>query len=101
MPPGGVIRPPPKAGFGREVGIVLAQGIGMKRAGIILLVLGLVGFVLASSQRAGYDTVEGGIKQVFSSEERSKKEGWETARWVSVGLAALGLVLTVVPAKKA
>ena len=55
----------------------------MKRAGIILLVLGLVGFVLASSQRAGYDTVEGGIKSVFSSEERSKKEGWETARWVS------------------
>jgi hypothetical protein len=72
----------------------------MKRAGIILLVLGLVGFVLASSQRAGFDTVEGGIKQVFSSEERSKKEGWEIARWVSVGLAALGLVLTVVPAKK-
>jgi hypothetical protein len=59
-----------------------------------------VGFVLASSQRAGYDTVEGGIKSVFSSEERSKKEGWETARWVSIGLAALGLVLTVVPAKK-
>ena len=50
----------------------------MKRIGIILLVLGLVGFVLASSQRAGYDTVEGGIKSVFSSEERSKKEGWET-----------------------
>jgi hypothetical protein len=72
----------------------------MKRAGIILLVLGLAGFVLASSQRAGFDTVEGGIKQVFSSEERSKKEGWETARWVSVGLAALGLVLTVVPARK-
>ncbi len=72
----------------------------MKRAGIILLVLGLVGFVLASSQRAGYDTVEGGLKQVFSSSERSKKTGWETARWVSVGLAALGLVLTVVPARK-
>ena len=72
----------------------------MKRIGIILLVLGLVGFVLASSQRAGSDTVEGGIKSVFSSEERSKKEGWETARWVSIGLAAVGLVLTVVPAKK-
>jgi hypothetical protein len=74
--------------------------MGMKKAGIVLLVLGLVGFVLATSQRAGFDTVEGGIKSVFSSEERSKKEGWETARWVSLGLAALGLVLTVVPAKK-
>ena len=72
----------------------------MKRIGIVLLVLGLVGFVLASSRRAGYDTVEGGIKQVFSSQERSKKEGWETLRWVSVGLAAVGLVLTVVPARK-
>jgi preprotein translocase subunit Sss1 len=73
----------------------------MKRIGIALLVLGLVGFVLASSQRAGYDSVEGGIKQVFSSSERSKKEGWETARWVAAGLAALGLVMTLMPAKKA
>jgi len=72
----------------------------MKRIGIALLVLGLVGFVLASSQRAGYDSVEGGIKQVFSSSERSKKEGWETARWVAAGLGVLGLVLTVMPAKK-
>jgi hypothetical protein len=73
----------------------------MKRIGIALLVLGLVGFVLASSQRAGYDSVEGGIKQVFSSSERSKKEGWETVRWVAAGLAALGLVMTLMPAKKA
>lgn len=72
----------------------------MKRIGIALLVLGLVGFVLASSQRAGYDSVEGGIKQVFSSSERSKKEGWETARWAAAGLGVLGLVLTLMPAKK-
>jgi hypothetical protein len=72
----------------------------MKRIGIALLVLGLVGFVLASSQRAGYDSVEGGIKQVFSSSERSKKEGWETARWVAAGLGVLGLVMTLMPAKK-
>lgn len=73
----------------------------MKRIGIALLGLGLVGFVLASSQRAGYDSVEGGIKQVFSSSERSKKEGWETARWVAAGLGVLGLVMTLMPAKKA
>ncbi len=72
----------------------------MKRIGIVLLVVGLAGFVLASSQRAGYDTVEGGIKSVFSSSERSKKEGWETARWVALGLGAVGLVLTLMPAKK-
>ena len=73
----------------------------MRRIGIILLVLGLVGFVLASSQRSGYDSVEGALKSTFSSQERSKKEGWEVARWVSVGLAAVGLVLTLVPGKKA
>jgi hypothetical protein len=73
----------------------------MRRIGIILLVLGLVGFVLASSQRSGYDSVEGALKSTFSSQERSKKEGWEVARWVSVGLAAVGLILTLVPGKKA
>jgi hypothetical protein len=73
----------------------------MRRIGIALLVLGLVGFVLASGKRAGYDSVEGGLKSAFSSEERSKKEGWETARWVSVGLAAVGLALTLNPSKKA
>ena len=29
----------------------------MKRIGILLLVVGLIGFVLASSQRSGYDSV--------------------------------------------
>ena len=73
----------------------------MKRGGIVLLVIGLVGFVLASSQRGSYDSVEGALKSTFSSSERSKKEGWETARWVSLGLAALGVVLVLVPGKKA
>jgi hypothetical protein len=72
----------------------------MKRTGIILLVLGLAGFLLATSQRAGFDTVEGGIKSVFSSEERSKKDFWGTGRWVFAGLAGVGLVLTLLPAKK-
>jgi preprotein translocase subunit Sss1 len=73
----------------------------MKRMGIVLLVIGLVGFVLASSQRGRYDSVEGALKSTFSSEERSKKEGWETARWASLGLAVVGLVLVVVPGKRA
>jgi hypothetical protein len=72
----------------------------MKRLGIILLVLGLGGFVLASSQRSGYDSVEGTLKSTFSSSERSKKEGWDTGRWVALGVAALGLVLVLVPSKQ-
>ena len=72
----------------------------MRRIGIALLVIGLVGFLLASSQRGGYDSVEGAIKTTFSSEERSKKEGWEVLRWVGAGLAVVGLVLVFVPGKK-
>ena len=72
----------------------------MKRIGILLLVVGLIGFVLASSQRSGYNSVEGALKSTFSSSERSKKEGWEVARWASAGLAAVGLVLTLIPGNK-
>jgi hypothetical protein len=72
----------------------------MRRMGIALLVLGLLGFVVASSRRGGYDSVEGTLKSTFSSSERSKKEGWETLRWVGVGVAAVGLVLTLMPGKK-
>ncbi|MFY9551972.1 MAG: hypothetical protein WAU32_12535 [Thermoanaerobaculia bacterium] len=72
----------------------------MRRIGIALLVLGLAGFLIASSQRSGYDSVEGAIKTTFSSEERSKKEGWDTLRWVGLGLAVVGVVMTVAPGRK-
>jgi hypothetical protein len=73
----------------------------MKRIGVVLLVFGLAGFVWASGKRSGFDSVEGTLKSTFSSSERSKKEGWETTRWVSAGLAVVGLALLVAPAKKA
>jgi hypothetical protein len=73
----------------------------MRRIGIALLVIGIAGFVLASSRRGGYDSVEGALKTTFSSDERSKKEGWESLRWVGVGLAAVGLVMVLMPGKKA
>jgi hypothetical protein len=73
----------------------------MRALGIVLLVAGLAGFVLASSRRSGYDSVEGTLKSTFSSSERSKKEGWQTARWIAAGLAAVGLVLVLVPGKRA
>jgi hypothetical protein len=72
----------------------------MKGLGIALLVIGLAGFVWASGQRKGYDSVEGTLKSTFSSSERSKKEGWETGRWISAGLAVVGLVLVFAPGKK-
>ncbi len=72
----------------------------MRKVGLVLLAIGLAGFLLASSQRAGYDSVEGSIKATFSSSERGKREGWETARWLLAGVAVIGLVFTVLPGKK-
>ena len=72
----------------------------MRTIGIILLVAGLVGFVVTSSRRGGYDSVEGALKTTFSETERSKKEGLEAGRWISAGVAVLGLVLVFVPQKK-
>ena len=72
----------------------------MRRLGVIVLVLGIAGFLVASSQRGGYDTVQGQIKATFSQSEKSKKDFWETARWLSAGVAVIGLVLVVLPGKK-
>jgi hypothetical protein len=72
----------------------------MRRVGVIVLVLGIAGFLLASQKRAGYDSVEGALKSTFSSEERGKKDFWETARWVSLGAGVIGLVLVILPGKK-
>ena len=71
-----------------------------RRLGVIVLVVGLAGFVLASMQRGGYDTVEGAIKTAVSSSERKKKDAWETIRWISLGAAVIGVVLVILPGKR-
>ena len=71
-----------------------------RRLGIIVLVVGLAGFVFATTQRSGYDTVEGAIKTAVSSQERKKKAAWETLRWLSLGAAVVGVVLVILPGKK-
>jgi hypothetical protein len=72
----------------------------MRRLGVIVLVLGLAGFTIASSKRGSYDSVQGALKATFSSEEKGKKDFWETARWVSLGAGVIGLVLVILPGKK-
>jgi len=72
----------------------------VRRIGIVLIVVGLAGFLVASSQRSGYESVEGQIKTTFSSSERSKKDAWETARWMLLGAAVVGLVFVVLPGRK-
>ncbi len=71
----------------------------MRKIGLLLLAIGLAGFLFASSQRAGYDSVEGQMKSTFSSSQRSKKEGWEMARWLLGGVAVMGVVFILLPGK--
>jgi hypothetical protein len=73
----------------------------MRKTGLFLLAIGLAGFLFASSQRGGYDSVEGALKSTFSSSERSKKDFWDTARWVMAGTAVMGVVFILLPGKKA
>lgn len=72
----------------------------MRRLGIILLVVGIAGFLVASSQRASYDSLEGQFKAAVSKEERGRKDLWENARWLLLGAGVIGLVLIVLPGKK-
>jgi hypothetical protein len=72
----------------------------MRRLGIILLVIGLAGFLAASSQSSSYNSLEGKFKAAVSSEERGKKDFWGNARWAFVGAGVIGLVLIVLPGKK-
>jgi hypothetical protein len=72
----------------------------VRRLGILLLVVGLAGFLLASRERSGYDTVEGAIKSAVSTDERRKKDTWETLRWISLGVGVFGAVLVAFPGKK-
>jgi hypothetical protein len=72
----------------------------MRRIGVIVLVLGIAGFLIASSQRGGYESLEGQFKAAVSQQERGKKDFWEAARWVSLGASVIGLVLVILPGKK-
>ena len=72
----------------------------MRRNGLILLAIGVVVFLVASSQRRSYDSVEGVLKTTFSKDERGKSDLADMGRWVGLGLAAVGLVLVVLPERK-
>jgi predicted membrane-bound mannosyltransferase len=72
----------------------------MRRLGVIVLAIGLVGFLFATRERRSYDTIEGTIKAAVSTEERKKRDTWETLRWISAGVAVFGAVLVAFPGKK-
>ncbi len=70
----------------------------MRRAGLILLCLGLGGFLLGTLQRERFDSPAGGAE--MSDGDRKARDAWETARWLFVGTAVIGLVFTALPGKK-
>ena len=72
----------------------------MRRNGLILLAIGVIVFLVASSQRSGYDSVEGVLKTTFSKNERGKSDLADMGRWLGIGVAAVGLVLVVLPVRK-
>jgi uncharacterized protein YjeT (DUF2065 family) len=72
----------------------------MRRNGLILLVVGLAVFFFASSQRSGYQSVEGAFKTTFSKSERSKSDLADTGRWVGLGVAVVGLAMVFLPQRK-
>ncbi len=72
----------------------------MRRIALVLIVLGILGFLVASSQRSGYESVEGRMKATFSKEERGKRDMAATGRWVALAIAAIGVALFFVPERK-
>jgi hypothetical protein len=72
----------------------------MRRIGLILLIVGVIGFLVATSQRGGYKSVEGVLKTTFSKEERGKSDLADTGRWVFLAVGVVGLLLVFVPDRK-
>jgi hypothetical protein len=72
----------------------------MKSLGILLLVLGIGGFIFSNTRVSGFESVEGKVKTFLSQDEKSHQAGWEAARWASLGVAVVGVVLLVAPESK-
>ena len=65
----------------------------MRRLGVFLLAAGLAGFLYASSRKARYETSPGEPPSMSTAAGQAVYT-WETARWLLVGTAVIGLVFT-------
>lgn len=71
----------------------------MRRIGLVLLAIGLVGFLFASAQKSRYETGTAGATAEPPAAEKLHR--WEAARWLLVGVGVIGVVFTVLPGKQA
>jgi formate hydrogenlyase subunit 3/multisubunit Na+/H+ antiporter MnhD subunit len=71
----------------------------MRRVGLVLLAIGIAGFLCASYERGLYERTEGTPGAPPASERRAR-EAWEDARWHLVGTAVIGIVFTVLPGRR-
>jgi hypothetical protein len=71
----------------------------MRRVGLVLLAIGLAGFLFASAQKSRYETRAEDATAAPSAAEKLLR--WETARWLLVGVGVIGVVFTVLPGKRA
>jgi hypothetical protein len=67
----------------------------MRNFGMIMLVLGIVGFLYASDQAKKYEPVPEGLSARESLDYPSSR--WELARYGAAALAAAGVLMAVVP----
>ena len=74
----------------------------MRRIGLILLAIGLAGFLFASAQKSRYEAVPSAAGAAAESPAAQEKlHRWEAARWLLVGVGVIGVVFTVLPGKQA
>ena len=74
----------------------------MRRIGLVLLAIGLAGFLFASARKSRYETVAASAAgETASSPAAVNALRWETARWLLVGVGVIGVVFTVLPGKQA
>jgi hypothetical protein len=71
----------------------------MRRVGLILLAIGVAGFLFATYQRGLHEPTPGVPGTPPPAESRAR-DAWETARWLLVGTAVIGAVFTALPGKR-
>ena len=74
----------------------------MRRVGLILLAIGVAGFLLASSQSARWERPERTLRAPDQPPAAATRAhaAWENARWILVGTAVMGVVVTALPGRR-